>query len=748
MTFPRSIHPIIILLLFTVVLTACGGAAGLLPRDSRLEEPLTPDPALLTPLPEPTQAVIADEAAGYARAFYNAWESGDLLGMYSLLSPTSQALVDSGSFVQRYQEAMETATVQAVHAQPQAVLQEGPTAEYSTRVTWETAAVGPIVRDHTMELVYEDGRWGVLWNEGLILPELEGGNRLSMEHLIPGRGNIYDREGNALAYQGNAFKLGIVPGQIQDEAALLATLSGITGKSPEDIKALYAAAMPDWYVPIADVSEEALQENILKLEPYFGAGLAPLEKRSARLYVGDGVAPHVIGYTGPIPAESAADYTARGYRGDEVVGLAGLEAWGEDYLNGERGGILSVVNPAGQVVTVLQERPSQVARNIYASFNSDFQAAVEQALADAIATHPVAERGAVVVLDVNTGAVRAMASYPDYDPAIFDALSAESAARLNAVLNDPAQPLINRATQGAYPAGSTFKLVTYAAALLSGLYTPDSRYTSTGAWSRLGEEYTKYDWLTGGHGTISLRQALVVSCNTCFYDVGYTIDGVDNSLFPRVAREFGLGQPTGIQGVAESPGLIPDPDWKIAAIGDGWATGDAVNMAIGQGYVQVTPLQMARLTAAIANGGTLYTPTLVDRIGAGGDAPEETIPVTPNGTLPLSPEQLATIRESLWNVTHAGSGTATHRFQDMPVPVAGKTGTAEAPPNPPHAWFVGYAPAEAYTTPDGRSLDGPEIAVAVILENTGEGSEAAAPLFRRIVELYYGIEPPARFPWE
>src|SRR5690606_3657070 len=137
---------------------------------------------------------------------------------------------------------------------------------------------------------------------------------------------------------------------------------------------------------------------------------------------------------------------------------------------------------------------------------------------------------------------------------------------------------LNRATQGAYPAGSTFKIVTFAAALNSGLYDADSRYSSTGSWSRLGDQFIKYDWLTGDHGTISLRTALVVSCNSCFYDVGYTIDGADNTLLPRIAREFGLGQPTGIQGIAESAGLIPDPEWKLTNIGEGWATGDAVNM--------------------------------------------------------------------------------------------------------------------------------------------------------------------------
>ena len=412
-----------------------------------------------------------------------------------------------------------------------------------------------------------------------------------------------------------------------------------------------------------------------------------------------------------------------------------------------RGGILSVVDSAGNVVKLLQDREPEVARSIYTTIDLDFQAAVEKALADAIATHPGASYGAIVVLDPRDGAVPAMATYPSYDPQVFNPLRDDGGAAIAALLNDPGQPLLNRATQGAYPSGSTFKLVTFAAALNSGLYTPDTRYTSTGSWSRLGDAYTKYDWLSGGHGTISLRQAIVVSCNTCFYDVGYTIDGADNTLFPRIAKAFGLGQPTGIQGVAEAAGLIPDPEWKLAETGEGWATGDAVNMAIGQGYVQVTPLQMANVIAAIANGGTLYRPTLIDHIGAGGNAPDEKPPSEINGQLPLSADQLAVLQGALWDVTHAGSGTATHRFQNFAVPVAGKTGTAEAPPGLPHAWFVGYAPAEPFTAPDGRYVEAPELAIAVVLEHTGEGSEAAAPLFRRVVEAYYGLEA-TPFPWE
>jgi len=697
--------------------------------------------------PASEEEPIEEDAGGYARAFYRAWEAQDFIGMYSLLAPQSQALVDSSSFVQRYDEAMKTGAVQEIIAQPVSLVQEDANAEFGVRVTWESAVVGPITRDYTVPLVFEDGRWGIVWDEGLILPELAGGNRLSMESVVPSRASIYDIDGYALAFQGKAIGLGIVPGQIEDETGLLETLSPILDKTPEEIKEMYADALPDWYVPIGDITEDVLQDHILELQPYISAGLAPPEARNSRIYSDSGVAPHIVGYTGFIPAEEVDSYLLQGYRGDEMVGRAGLEGWGEEYLNGERGGTLSVVGPNGEYVTVLAEKEPKQSRSIYATIDHTFQAAVEQALADAVETHPIGHSGAVVVLDIKNGDVKAMASYPDYDPAIFDVLRPGADSELAAVLNNPGRPLLNRAAQGVYPAGSVFKIITISAALNSGQYTADTFYNSTGVWSKLGAEYAKTDWRSGGHGTISLKQALVVSCNTCFYDVGYNLDGQDNMLLPNTAFGFGLGQPTGIQGVAESPGLIPDPEWKMNNRGEGWATGDAVNMAIGQGFVQVSPLQIASVLAAIANNGTLVQPKLIDRIGAGGGAPEEPWPVTEKGQLPLTNEQLFVIQDSLWNVANGPWGTATDRFEGLPLQVAGKTGTAEAPPNDSHAWFAGYAPATPYTRADGSVIAEPEIAIAVIMENAGEGSVVAAPIFRRIVELYYGIEPLTPYPW-
>ncbi len=498
----------------------------------RMPTKKSPSRRLLLIHPESTPAPGLDDAGGIGRAFYRAWEMGDLLGMYSLLSPQSQTLVASQDFIERYDDAMTTANVQAITAQPLSLIQDGNNAEMGVRVTWKTAVFDDIIREFEVPLVYQDGRWGILWDEGLILPELAGGNRVRLDMRVPARANIYDNAGRALAYQGTALKLGVIPGQIEDEAGLLNALSPVLGKTPAEIKEIYAEVQPDWYWPLGEISETVMQEHAAALQPYIGKGLAPPEQRLARLYAPQGAAPHIVGYVGPIPAENVDAYLEQGYDGDETIGLAGLEAWGEDYLNGERGGTLTVVSSSGDYITTIAEVAPKQARSIYTTLDYEFQAAVEQALAEAIETYPGASAGSVVVMDVNTGNIKAIASYPSYDPAVFNSLDDEALAQLAVVMNDPQRPLLNRATQGAYPSGSLFKIITLSAAIESGLYTADSRYTSTGTWSGLGENFTKTDWLQGGHGTISLRQALVVSCNSCFYDAGMNLDNWDNTFLP------------------------------------------------------------------------------------------------------------------------------------------------------------------------------------------------------------------------
>ena len=729
------------LLILLLSLVSCTGDVPII-RDSN-------DPVTLTPMPSPTQqpTTIPVGAEGVGATFYQAWETGDYIGMYSLLSPQSQALIDGQAFADRYRESLAIATVQRVLAKPMSSLQENNRVQMLVEVIWETSVVGSIVRNHEVELVFNGGRWGIVWHEGLILPELEGGFRLALEYQIPARANIYDRNGAALAFQGTVLTLGVVPGRIEDETVLLDVLSGILGKRAEDIQSVYASALPDWFVPLGEVTREQVEANFETLNPYVQNGTLVTQERLTRLYSDNGVAPHIVGFTQPIPQEELAVYQAQGFRGDEIVGRTGVEAWGEDYLNGERGGELWVVSTTGEYISTVQAVEPQQARSIFLTIEREYQGEVEQALAQAMLTHPVGQRAAVVVIDVNSGAILAMASYPDFHPNIFDFSRPDSAAELNAILNNPNDPLFNKAAQGTYPPGSVFKILTMAAGLDSGLFGTETPYFCTGEWVGLGEALIKFDWLEGGHGSLNHRQALTRSCNPYFYEVGFQVGQVDPFLLPNVARQFGLGLPTGIQGISESGGIMPDPEWKIAALGEGWSLGDSVNMAIGQGFVEVSPLQVANMIAAVANGGTLYQPYIIQRIGAGAGAPEESWPVQTVRQITIDPAFMDAIRGSMNNVTSGDFGTAAHRFGGMPVPTAGKTGTAENV-GESHAWFAGYAPYGTYTPPNGTPINNPEIAVAVIAENAGEGSAVAAPIFRRIVELYYNITPLTPFPWE
>jgi penicillin-binding protein 2 len=330
-----------------------------------------------------------------------------------------------------------------------------------------------------------------------------------------------------------------------------------------------------------------------------------------------------------------------------------------------------------------------------------------------------------------------MASGPDFDPNAFIVPNAKIDRA--AILSDSRRPLVNRVTQGTYPLGSVFKIVTMATALEAADYTPDSLYTCTGTWSELGPEAVKSDWLKGGHGTLTLVQGLERSCDPYFYHLGLALANVGFDALPEYARGFGLGTPTGIEGVPEDGGLVPDPAWKLENRGEGWTSGDTVNLAIGQGFLTVTPLQVVQYIAAVANGGTLYQPHVIDRIGAApdGSAPEETIKPVVTGKLPVSDETLEAIRQGMEGATQRSGGTATHRFYGLSIPVSGKTGTAQAPGpiSLPHSWFAGYAPS------DCDKLVGCEeqIAIVVLVENAGEGSTFAAPMFRQVVEAYFGL---------
>lgn len=683
-----------------------------------------------------TSSMVASPAPeGTAVAFLDAWQKGDYAAMYALLTPGSRAVFSLEGFIKHYQNLAETATLHSVEIQILSLLQEGQTAQVAYRVTLQTVLVGDIVRDTIMLLHFEEGRWQVTWADEMFLPELAGGKTLVVEHQIPARANIYDQHGLALANQGDMVAVGVVPGEVSNEIGLLQALADLLDLQPETIKSKYTDLPPDWYIPLGEVSKETWNAHAARF-----ASLSGWRARAAdiRFYPFGGLAPQVVGYIAPIFAEELADYKAKGYRGDEKIGRAGLEKWGEPYLGGTHGGSLYVITPDGQIAAMLAEKPAQPAQAIYTTLDRDFQMAVQAALGDF--------KGAIVVLESQTGAVLAMASSPAYDSNLFQPTNVNFDL-LNQLLADPNQPFFNRAAQGQYPPGSVFKIVTMAAALNSGRYTPDTPYYCGGEWTELGPGNVKVDWTVAAglppHGNISLSRALTVSCDPYFYHLGLDLYNFEPDLVPETARSFGLGQATGIEAIDEAGGLIPDPAWKQATTGQVWTAGDSVNMAIGQGFVLVTPLQVAMMMAAVSNGGRLYRPQIIRAIIGPDTTPTFEFKPEMVDQIPLSPDGLSAIQEALRTVTGQSGGTAYHRFRGLTIPVAGKTGTTEDPGHPsglPHAWFAGYTLA--------NQPDKPDIAMAVLVENIGEGSAYAAPIFRRVVESYFFGQPSTLYPWE
>lgn len=721
---------LVLLVLSSMFLSACG-----------IINPSASPATSSSPDPTPTVDVTQDPD-GVANAFLTAWMASDYAGMYSLLSPKSQLEYSLEAFTDIYTSTATTMTQVSVNATPLSALQStGTTAQLAFRVTYTTAVLGDIEEEMTMNLVFDEGenRWAIAWTPALIFPELVAGNTLQLEIETPARANIYDRNGLwMVSADASTYTIQVVPGEISTEyeGKMLELLSQILRTPPEIIKQNYAGAPEEWYVALGDADAETIQENWNALNSYPGIYW---EEKSGRRYF-NLLAPHVLGYTSFIPADQLEAYKLKGYQGDEIVGLSGLEEWGETYLAGMRGGVLSAYSPSGEYFAEIARRDPQPAQSIYTTLDRELQAIVQDAIEQAYRFSsstwaPAAGGASVVVLDVNNGKVLAMASYPYFDPNVLHPYNGHPLLTdnyLNDLFNDRRKPFLNRSTQGLYPAGSIFKIISAAAALGSGVYTPGTQYTCTGVWDGLGSDPAnlRYDWLEEGHGTLNLPQALTGSCNPYFYQLGFTVGQQDFNIIPDYARQFGLGRELGIQ-IDENAGLIPDPDWMWREQGEEWDIADSVNVAIGQGAIQITPLQIATMVSVIANGGTVYQPQLVDRIGLIGEEPTLIFEPVALNKVTLEPEQIQVIREGMRGVVIDRTlGTAEYRLGSLQISAAGKTGTAQVSQEgvPPIAWFAGFVPYEE-----------PEIAIAVMVENAGQGSSVAAPIFRRIVEEWYGL---------
>lgn len=697
------------------------------PTGTEVPPTLTPSP---TPIPDPETTV---------RAYLEAWKAEQYEGMYALLTAVSQDAISLEDFIARYTSVANQAALSGVDYEILSALVKGSaSAQASYRITWQSVLVGDIQRETVMNLSLEAGGWRVQWVDDLLLPELANGNYLWMDRHIPTRGNIYDRNGNIMVAFTEAVSIGIVPGQINPEveSGLLNELSWLVGMSPQAIEQLYADYPPgvDWYLPLGEATLDQVEQRYDVSNGYNDRGLL-MYPYSSRFYFQNGIAPHTIGYVSRIQAEEADEYLRAGYSIDEKVGRQGIERWGEQYLSGQRGGTLYVVSPTNEIVTVLADVDAQPAQEIYTTIESNLQQDIQTML--------LKYRGAVVVMELDTGRVLAMVSSPDFDPNAFEPANYNYSFQINEIYGQySGQPLLNRAARGQYPLGSVFKIITMAAGLESGLYTPQTSYYCAYEFNEVAGIPPRYDWTwehfqedgeTQPSGTLTLPEGLMRSCNPYFWHIGLDLyrQGLTTAVAD-MARGFGLGAPTGIEGVREEVGNIPEPAEEV----------DAINQAIGQGNTMVTPLQVAQFIAAIGNGGNLYQPQLIEKIAPPDGEPTFLFEPIITGSLPISPETLAVIQDAMIDVVSNRRGTAWLPLgsYSQTYPMAGKTGTAESGSGEPHAWFAGY-------TRVGRA-DRPDIAIVVIAENAGEGSEVAAPIFRGVVQSYFEGRRTYRLPWE
>lgn len=528
-------------------------------------------------------------------------------------------------------------------------------------------------------------------------------NRIRLIPRHPIRGRLLDRHGRVLATNRLTYTLTLQPRLVKEGQwpALRDRLARLLALPADTLERRYTAGLrhDDFQIELAGPLTTA---QVLRFREQ--AGLlygAEVAVNVLRHYPHGSLAAHVLGTTSSITEEEYQRLQPQGYRINDRIGRSGMERAYETTLRGEWGGQQLEVNAAGQVQRVLGDKPARPGKDLRLTLDLDLQNAAERAL-------DTVHKGAIVALDPRTGAIRALASRPHFDPNVF--ADGPSQSQWND-LNRPEAPMLNRAFQG-FPPASTFKIITTIAALESGRFKETSTLPTMGSFCYAGQCYADH----GSFGSIGFPVALAVSSNSFFYQVGLAVG--PEELF-KAARRMGYGSLTGIEiRDEETPGLLGDPAWKERVLGEPWTPVDTITSAIGQGAVTVTPLQMARLYAAVANGGWLLTPHLVEQPPS-------------RRWIGLRPETLRTLRKGLREVVTDG----TARILNDPTlpPVAGKTGTAEDPPRPDHAWFGGYAPS-------GH----PDLVIIAFGENSGGyGGTVAAPMVKALMSTWFRGPSPA-----
>ena len=557
-------------------------------------------------------------------------------------------------------------------------------------------------------------------------------NRIRYLPVAAERGPIYDRYGDLLVDNRPGFTIAALRQEVDDSAEMVKRLSGYLQVDEEVLAAKWkkGQSLPRYRpVPLAvNVDRDAVervQENAINL-PGVLTLVTPV-----RAYPYGELGAHLFGYLGEITEDELRSPKFSDYRGTDFVGKSGLEKYLESYLRGQEGERLLEVDVKGKGLRTLKTHEPRPGLKVFLTLDKQLQQAAENAFGD--------QAGAAVAIDVKTGAILALTSKPSFDPAFF--ARGITGDEWLALLQNDRHPLTNKALKGQYPPGSTFKLVTALAAMRSGLVADDFTVDCKGKIELGNREFRC--WKKRGHGETDIKKAIRESCDVWFYEVGLKI-GIDR--IAEMSRELGLDSVGGYLPDSERSGLIPDSAWKKRRFNDRWYDGETVIAAIGQGFVLATPMQLAIMTATIANGGNVMRPYVVDRIE---DFDGEVVmqqTADQLATAQLDAAELEILRAGLEAVVNEPHGTGWASLLPN-ITVAGKTGTSQVIrmkaddeegvddeeeikyKHRDHGLFVAYAPAED-----------PEIAVAVIVEHGKHGSTAAAPISREILGAYFGID--------
>ncbi|MCB9451343.1 MAG: hypothetical protein H6672_07875 [Anaerolineaceae bacterium] len=694
--------------------------------------------AVAAPILAPAAASPADVVTN----FLNGWKAQDYAAMYNLLSQPSKDAYALSVFQEVYRTATTAIGLTDLTFTIQNTSIQGASAAITYDVVLESPVFGTITdAGRIMRVIQQPGGWGVAWSSMDIFDGLAAGAELRVVSRRQPRANIYDRNGQVLVEEnGTVVSLYVAQDRMSNIDDCLDLLGAVLLRQRRDLEAIFNANNLETIFYVGDIDTDTNVQRGQELDSI--CGVTRFEY-PIRRYAGHGAAAHVTGYIGQIPAEDVALWRSRGYSETDLVGQAGIELEYETDLSGQAERVLRIIAPGGIILRELAGRAGSDPHTVSLTIDWDLQKIVAQALVDAYnyaepnwAGPGISTGAGVVVMSVNTGEILALASWPSFDPGIFhpDSAQPDRGIVISNLVSSARQPLLNRAVQEQYFPGSTFKIVSTAAAASEGLFGPNDIFYCGLEWdgrTTFGDTRSpRSDWRkTDGldpTGDITISQALTSSCDPFFYEVGaelFTQKGAN--VLVNYARRLGLGMPVGLgSGFPEAPGNLAPPTNVEAAI----------NNAIGQGEVQLPVLQMARMVAAVANGGTVYQPYIVQQIG-GLDGTELAFIAEPKveEESGLSPEVIDIIHEGMCAVTtDPDRGTAEFVFGNTSYTVCGKTGTAQSGFTAPHGWFVAFAPAED-----------PQIAVVVMTEFSREGSETAAPIVRRILDGYFNarVEP-------